>query len=142
MDKSLLSIISFIAEHHVMSLASRDIDEISVCSLFYVYVKDVNSFIVASDDKTTHIQHIKQNQNTAGNIVLETKTVGKIQGVQFKGDFLELKSEELKKLYFKKFPYSKLLNPKLWQIKVTHFKMTDNTLGFGKKIIWNLKDKQ
>jgi uncharacterized protein YhbP (UPF0306 family) len=30
------------------------------------------------------------------------------------------------------------MNPKLWQIKVEHFKLTDNTLGFGKKIIWKM----
>jgi len=28
------------------------------------------------------------------------------------------------------------MNPKLWQIKVNYFKMTDNKLGFGKKLIW------
>jgi len=137
MDKDLLKIDQFLQKHHILSLATSVGNELSVCSLFYVYIKDANSFVVASDDKTTHIKHIKQNHNIAGNIVLETKIVGKIQGVQFKGEFLELEDEELKKTYFKSFPYSKLLNPKLWQIKVTYFKMTDNTLGFGKKIIWH-----
>jgi uncharacterized protein YhbP (UPF0306 family) len=28
------------------------------------------------------------------------------------------------------------MQPKLWQIKVSYFKLTDNRLGFGKKIIW------
>ncbi len=136
MDKDLLKINKFLQKHHVLSLATSINNDISVCSLFYVYIKDANSFIVASDDKTIHIQHIKQNSSIAGNIVLETKTIGKIQGVQFKGEFFELKDEKLQKAYFKNFPYSKILNPKLWQIKVTYFKMTDNRLGFGKKIIW------
>ncbi len=72
----------------------------------------------------------------AGNILLETKTVGKIQGLQFKGEFKLLEDESLKKLYFKTFPYSLAMLPKLWQIDVSNFKMTDNRLGFGKKIIW------
>ncbi|MEA1955547.1 MAG: pyridoxamine 5'-phosphate oxidase family protein [Campylobacterota bacterium] len=137
MDKDLSKIDTFIQNHHVMSLATTVENELSVCSLFYVYMKEKNSFIVASDDKTTHIQHIKQNMKVAGNIVLETKTVGKIQGVQFRGEFIELQDDELKKLYFKKFPYALVLAPKLWQIKVKYFKMTDNTLGFGKKLIYN-----
>ena len=72
----------------------------------------------------------------AGTVVLETKTVAKIEGVQFRGEFLELEDEDLKRLYFKTFPYAIAMNPKLWQIKVNYFKLTDNTLGFGKKIIW------
>jgi len=133
---TLSKIDTFLQKHHVMSLATSFKDELSVCSLFYVYSKKLNLFVVASDEKTTHIQHIKNNSNIAGNILLETNTIGKIQGVQFKGKFLKVEDIELKKLYFHKFPYSKVLNPKLWYIEVTYFKMTDNNLGFGKKLIW------
>ena len=136
MNKDLEKIASFLDEHHVLSLATSSGDELSVCSLFYTYCKTSNSFIVASDDKTLHIEHISKNKNIAGNIVLETKTIGKIKGVQLRGEFLVLEDEELKQLYFKAFPYAKLMKPKLWQIKVNYFKMTDNNLGFGKKIIW------
>jgi len=137
MDKTLDKIDIFLQKHHVLSLASYHQGELSVCSLFYTYNKDLNSFIVASDNSTTHIQHIKNNNKIAGNILLETNIIGKIQGVQFRGDFLELQDKNLKKLYFSKFPYTKMLNPQLWQIKINSFKMTDNTLGFGKKLIWN-----
>jgi len=137
MSKDLENIVSFLDEHHVLSLATRDDEEISVCSLFYVYEKVSKSFIVASGDDTLHIQHIKQKSSVAGNIVLETKTVGKIQGLQFRGEFLLLEDKELSKHYYKAFPYAKLMNPKLWQIKVNYFKMTDNRLGFGKKIIYS-----
>jgi len=136
MSSDLEKISTFLAKHHVMSLATSVADELSVCSLFYIWDEKKLSFVVASSDDTTHIKHIKQNQNIAGNIVLETKTVGKIQGVQFCGRFLELQDDGLKKLYFKTFPHARVMRPKLWQIKVDYFKMTDNRLGFGKKIIW------
>ena len=87
MKKSLEKITSFLDEHHVLSLATSDSTELSVCSLFYLYSQITNSFIVASDDETLHIKHISKNKNIAGNIVLETKTVGKIQGVQFEVSF-------------------------------------------------------
>jgi len=136
MNKDLQKITSFLKQHHVMSLATCAEDMLSVCSLFYAYDETTVSFVVASNEETTHIQHIKQNQNIAGNILLETKTVGKIQGVQFFGEFIKPESEKLKEIYFKAFAHAKIMKPKLWQIKVNYFKMTDNRFGFGKKIIW------
>lgn len=129
-------ITAFIDSHHVMSLATTDKESLSVCSLFYAYDAESLSFVVASADATTHVLHTQKNPNIAGNILLETALVGKIQGVQFWGIFEELQSKKLKTLYFKKFPYALALNPKLWSIKVNRLKMTDNTLGFGKKILW------
>lgn len=136
MSENLAKIEQFLNEHHVMSLATSAFEELSVCSLFYAYSKEKNSFVVASSDDTVHVEHIEKNKNIAGNILLETKAVGKIQGVQFRGEFILLDDKELKKIYFKNFPYALALSPKLWQIKVNYFKMTDNKLGFGKKIIW------
>lgn len=120
-----------------MSLATTYLDNIDSCNLFYAFDKDSASFVVASSSETKHIQNILQNNKIAGTVVLETTTVGKIQGVQFKGEFLTLNKKELEKLYFKKFPYALSMSPELWQIKINYFKMTDNTLGFGKKIIWS-----
>ena len=136
MDSSLEKIEEFISKHHVMSLATSSEDELSVCSLFYAYDSSSQSFIVASSDETTHIQHILKNPQIAGNILLETKNVGEIQGLQFRGRFKKIQESKLKFLYFKAFPYALALNPQLWQIKVTYFKMTDNSFGFGKKLIW------
>jgi uncharacterized protein len=135
MSSDLDKIVNFINKHHVMSLATSADSELSVCNLFYAFNEKEVSFVVASSDDTTHIQNIVKNPNIAGSIVLETKTIGKIQGLQFKGEFLELKDASLKKLYFKAFPYALAMSPKLWQIKVDYLKMTDNNLGFGKKII-------
>ena len=136
MSSDLEKIVNFINKHHVMSLATSAGSSLSVCNLFYAFDEKEVSFVVASSDDTTHVQNIVKNPNIAGSVVLETKMLGKIQGLQFRGKFLELKDESLKKLYFKSFPYALALSPKLWQIKIEYFKMTDNTLGFGKKIIW------
>lgn len=135
MSNDLQRIVKFISEHHVMSLATTAESEVSVCNLFYAFDEKEHSFVVASSDDTTHIENILKNPNIAGSIVLETKTVGKIQGLQFRGTFSMLDDEALKKLYFKTFPYALAMMPKLWKIKIDYFKMTDNNLGFGKKII-------
>ena len=135
MSKNLDKIVSFLNEHHILSLATTNFRELNVCSLFYSYSREKNSFVIASSDTTAHIQDIFQNNKVSGNILLDTKVVGKIQGVQFKGICKVLEDDELKTLYFKTFPYALAMLPTLWQIEVKHFKMTDNRLGFGKKII-------
>jgi len=137
MQTSLKKIEAFLDFHHVLSLATSTNDELSVCNLFYAYDKQSSTFIVASSDDTTHIKHIKINNKVAGSVVLETKTIGKIQGLQFHGEFSILEDTILSKLYYKEFPASLVMKPKFWQIKIDSFKMTDNTLGFGKKLLWS-----
>ncbi len=137
MNKDLEKISVFIQKHHVLSLATTNGEELSVCSLFYVYSEEKLTFVVASSEETLHVKHILHNATVAGNIVLETKTIGKIKGLQFRGNMHELHDKSLKKLYFKAFPYALAMIPKLWQIEVDYFKLTDNRLGFGKKIIYS-----
>ncbi len=137
MDSNLEKISLFISKHHVMSMATTNNAELSVCSLFYAYDADKLCFVVASSDETLHVKHVLQNSAVAGNILLETDEVGRIQGLQFRAVMQEVHDDALKKLYFKTFPYALVMLPKLWQIKVNYFKLTDNRLGFGKKIIYS-----
>jgi uncharacterized protein YhbP (UPF0306 family) len=136
MPKKLEKIYKFIEQHHVMSLATHGEDGVDICSVFYAFLENQKSFVVASDSKTQHIQNIIFNNHVAGNILLETEQIGKIQGLQFRAKMQKLHNKELEKLYFKTFPYALALNPQLWEIKVEYFKFTDNRLGFGKKLIW------
>ncbi|OHD89168.1 hypothetical protein [Sulfuricurvum sp. RIFCSPLOWO2_12_FULL_43_24] len=124
----------FIHKHHLLSLASMG-DRLWCCSMFYAYDPLSVSFIVASDETSEHMKNVAQNLHVAGTVALETKTVGKIQGIQFVGvmDKAEKKAHEL---YFEAFPYARIMNPTLWVIRLDEVKMTDNTLGFGKKVTW------
>lgn len=134
MHDNLKKITDFLEKHHTLSLATCKGDTLSSCTLFYAYDKQTNSFIVASDTKTEHIQNVLENKNVSGTVHLETDVVGKIQGVQFKATMLTCKDE--RRVYLKRFPYALALNPTLWSIEVNSFKMTDNKLGFGKKLMW------
>jgi len=104
MKKDLEKISAFIVKHHVMSLATTNCESLSVCSLFYAYDENKLSFIVASSQDTLHVKHILQNSAVAGNILLETERIGKIEGLQFRGNMTLLEDSTLKKLYFKAFP--------------------------------------
>ncbi len=45
-----------------------------------------------------------------------------------------------KSLYLKKFPYAALADLNLWRMEAETMKLTDNTLGFGKKLIWQRQE--
>ncbi len=142
MDKLDKKITDFINEHHVLTLATSN-NNIPYCAnCFYAYNQEKNQLIFTSDENTKHINDTKNQKIIGGSIVLETKTVGKIQGIQFNGIITEATNNKYKtanKLYLKRFPYAILKTTKLWIVDLTFIKMTDNRLGFGKKIIWEKK---
>ena len=97
------------------------------------------SFIFTSGFETRHIKEVLQNSRVAGSIVLETSIIGKIQGVQFSGDLSLVEGSKAKQanaVYVKRFPFATLMNTTLWELRIDYAKMTDNRLGFGKKLIW------
>jgi len=80
-----------------------------------------------------------KNKNVAGTINTDVITVAKIKGIQFTGEFINpegAQKEEFYSLYYHKFPFAKAKPSPIWGINLTFIKMTDNTLGFGKKLIW------
>lgn len=126
----------FISAHHVMTLATSYDNIPQSCNLFYTYLPEKQLFVVASDPKTEHMQNVLINPNIAGSIVLETKAIGKIEGLQFKGLMSEA-DKSLGKYYFEAFPYARVMAPTLWVITLETMKLTDNRLGFGKKLNWS-----
>ena len=90
-------IAAFIHEHHVLTLATCFEDEAYCSNMFYAYLEDENCFIFTSDKETKHISDISHNIFVAGAVVLETETVGKIQGLQFQGIAFEATGDFKKK---------------------------------------------
>jgi len=132
-------IVDFLKEHHVLTLATSVENQSYCANCFYEYLEDDNAFVFSSDEDTRHIANVRQNNKVSASVVLETKTIGKIQGVQIVGEMITPEKEQLKKVnkaYLKRFPYAILKNTQLWVLNISYLKMTDNRLGFGKKIIW------
>jgi uncharacterized protein YhbP (UPF0306 family) len=133
-------IVDFIKRHHVLTLATVSGKGEPYCAAcFYAYDKERNRLIFTSDDTTRHAQEMIQNSNVACGITLETRVVGKVQGIQICGVAMR-GDEEDKRLYIKRFPYAALAPLNLWAIEPTYMKLTDNTLGFGKKLIWSSQE--
>ncbi|MBP3564845.1 MAG: pyridoxamine 5'-phosphate oxidase family protein [Alistipes sp.] len=130
----------FIKAHHVLTLATATLNgEPYCCNCFYAYDKESAAFIFTSGKETHHAQMMEQNSRVAASIVLETRTVGKIQGLQITGHIKTAKDSD-KTLYIKRFPYTAIADLTLWRLEADFMKLTDNTLGFGKKLIWQRQE--
>ena len=132
-------IIRFFRKHHVLTLATSMNDEPWCANCFYVYLEDENALVFTTDHETRHGKEFLKNKVVAGSVVLETPIIGKIRGIQFQGIVSEPKgelSERARKAYLMRFPVAMLMETHLWIVELTLIKMTDNRLGFGKKIVW------
>ena len=132
-------IIRFFRKHHVLTIATTVNDEPWCANCFYVYLEDHNALVFTTDLETRHGQEFLNNPQVAGSVVLETRIIGKIRGIQFRGEVSEPEGEMLekaRKAYLRRFPVAMLMDTHLWIVTLTHIKMTDNRLGFGKKLIW------
>jgi uncharacterized protein YhbP (UPF0306 family) len=132
-------IIRFLKRHHVLTIATAVNNEPWCANCYYVYLEDENVFVFTTDIDTRHGQEFLKNPFVAGSVVLETRIIGKIRGIQFQGQVSEPEGNLIEKAnnaYLKRFPVAVLMDTHLWIVKLTTIKMTDNRLGFGKKLIW------
>lgn len=136
MDKR---IVKFIEENKVLTICTSKDNVPYSASCFYAYDEENQRLIFSSENDTRHIEEALENTAVSGTINTENKTVAKIQGIQFTGKFINPDEEQQKafyQTYYKRFPFAKAKPAPIWAIELTWIKMTDNTLGFGKKLEW------
>ena len=120
-----------------------------VAHVFYAWMPDERCFVFTTDAGTRHGGEMEANSRVAAAIALETRTVGRVQGLQIEGLVHKtaapslstihhtLSIEKARRAYLKRFPYAAAAKElPLWILEPVHMKLTDNTLGFGKKLIW------
>lgn len=132
-------IVKFFRKHHVLTIATTVNNEPWCANCFYVYMEEENSLVFTTGDNTRHGKEFGLNTLVAGTVVLETMVIGRIRGIQFQGTVSEPEGELLskaKRAYLLRFPVAALMDTRLWIVKLTFIKMTDNRLGFGKKLVW------
>ncbi len=136
-------ILNFIDEHHVLTLATESNNQPYCSTCFYVFDRAITGFYFTSELNTKHAADMLKNPMVSAAIALETKITGKIRGLQIMGIVEMLKNEELKtarKKYIRKFPVATLSKLNLWILQPQWIKMTDNRLGFGKKLVWSVNE--
>lgn len=104
------------------------------CQVFYSYFPEDNSLLFTSGSDTRHIGEALSNPNVSVSIVLESKVVARLQGVQIEGIFGSAEEDSYRSAFIKRFPFIALSLGTLWRVGITSAKYTDNTLGFGTKL--------
>ncbi|NLA24733.1 MAG: hypothetical protein GX879_07180 [Bacteroidales bacterium] len=136
-------IIKFLKKHHVFSLATCNNNIPWLASCFYVYDDEKQNLVFVSNHDTRHFSEMLNNSNVSANIYHETKMIGKIRGVQISGKAIIAEDESelyCKSKFYKRFPYVRFYKTRFWILEIETIKMTDNRLGFGKKLYWYRND--
>lgn len=136
-------IVRFLRKHHVLTIATSVNNEPWCANCFYVFLEEEAAFVFTTDKETRHGKEFLLNPSVAGSVVLETRIPGRIRGIQFQGEVAEAEGdllEKSKRMYLGRFPVAMLMDTHLWVVRPKKIKMTDNRLGFGKKLNWSSED--
>ncbi|MFT3844127.1 MAG: pyridoxamine 5'-phosphate oxidase family protein [Lacibacter sp.] len=132
-------IVAFLQEQSVINFATSINNQPYCASCYYAYVPGNELLVFKSDSDTKHIEDALKNNKVAGTIVPDKLIKAKIQGIQFTGVFKAADGavgDVAKKAYLSKFPVAGLFRGNIWVVELSKVKFTDNTLVFGKKILW------
>ena len=94
-----------------------------------------------ADDRTAHPPRRADAEQRPGgrHHRAEAKSIALIRGVQYRAEAVLLSGEEAEAArarYCKRFPIAGAMKASVWRLDLHEVKMTDNTLGFGKKLHW------
>ncbi|MDR2882916.1 MAG: pyridoxamine 5'-phosphate oxidase family protein [Alistipes sp.] len=131
---------AFARRHHVMTLATVGAEGRPwVAHAFYAWVPGGRWFVFMNNPATRHGAEMAACPRVAAAIALETRAVGRLQGLQIEGAVRLAEGGELeaaRRAYLRRFPFAVVMEQAIWILEPGLMKFTDNTLGFGKKLIW------
>lgn len=129
-------LIRYLKKQHVLSLCAGEGDDFWCANCFYVFDEARMAFWLMTEPNTRHGVLMRRNPRVAGTVNGQPKSVLLIKGVQYRGRIQLTQQERALKAYQQRFPVAKKVSAPLWEIMLDELKMTDNALGFGKKITW------
>src|SRR5436189_4405502 len=131
-------ILNFLQKQACATICSVDEDGKPLCfSCFYVFNADEGLLYYKSAANTHHSVLLKNNPLVAGTILPDKLNALFVKGVQFEGAVLSAYHPDAANAavyYYKQNPLAMAIPGELWIVQLHHVKMTDSTLGFGKKI--------
>ncbi|CAI2536584.1 YhbP family protein [Serratia ficaria] len=130
---------NFIGKQHVLTLCAGNGMDMWCANCFYVFDAERMALWLMTEPHTRHGELMLQNAGVVGTIAPKPKTIALIRGVQYRAEAVMLSGEEdaqARARYCRRFPIAKAMKAPVWQLSLQEVKMTDNTLGFGKKLHW------
>ncbi|MDX5630635.1 MULTISPECIES: YhbP family protein [unclassified Brenneria] len=138
-DNDLGAIARYLKKLHVLTLCAGENSDLWCASCFYTYDEQQVAFYVMTELHTRHGELMSRQPQIAGTVSGQPKSVMLIKGVQFRARAERLEGEDeqqARTAYNRRFPIARAAHTPIWRLYLTELKMTDNTLGFGKKHRW------
>lgn len=131
---------AYLEKHDCANVCCVDEQNYPYCfSCFYAYNGDEKLLYYKSSLHTQHAAIIIKNPNVAGTVLPGKLNWHQVKGLQFEGPVLP-KGHPLTNnaaaIYYGKNPAALAMPGEIWAIRLNKVKLTDNSLGFGKKIHW------
>ncbi|HEJ9148039.1 TPA: YhbP family protein [Serratia marcescens] len=129
----------FIGKQHVLTLCAGDGLDMWCANCFYVFDAAAMALWLMTEPHTRHGGLMLNNSRVVGTIAPKPKSIALIRGVQYRAEAVLLSGEEAEAArarYCKRFPIARAMKASVWRLDLHEVKMTDNTLGFGKKLHW------
>ena len=134
------TIIDFLHEQNCASICCVDEAGKPYCfSCFYAFNAEAGLLYFKSSANSQHATLMKINLFVAGTILPDRLNKISIKGIQFEAIVLDTQQPLVKRtlgIYLKKHPLALAIPGEIWAVQINKIKMTDSTLGFGKKINW------
>lgn len=132
MDKR---IIEFMDGQKVATICCIDKENKPYCfSCFYAFDEEAQMLYFKTSSNTYHAPLLVIRPTIAGTIQPDKLNPLAIKGIQFTGTVVH--GDHASTVYHKKYPFALAMAGEVWAVDLHYIKMTDNTLSFGKKIIW------
>ncbi|WP_186371877.1 YhbP family protein [Yersinia aleksiciae] len=133
-------IIRFLRQQHVLTLCAGSGMDMWCANCFYVFDDKQMALYLMTEKHTRHGELMHVNPQVVGTIATQPRTVALIKGIQYRGEIVALSGDAeqtARQRYYRRFPVAKLASAPIWQLNLLEIKMTNNTLGFGKKLYWH-----
>ena len=136
---------NYIKQQTCASVCSIDGTGDPLCfNCFYAYDEQEQLLYFKSGTDTRHSLNLSLNPKVGGTILPDKMNKFHIRGVQFEGIVLlsgnGLQAKQASGRYYQTHPMALAMPGEIWIVQLNRIKFTDNSLGFGKKLIWQ-RDK-
>ena len=133
-------IVEFIQEQTCAGICCIDEAGKPYCfSCYYAFNAEKGLLYFKSSKASHHAALLLKTPAAAGTILPDKLSTLVVKGLQFEGILLDSGHPMAKNasvFYHKTKPMALAVAGEIWTIQIDSIKMTDSTLGFGKKIMW------
>ena len=130
----------FIFNQTVASICcTNNSGELHCFCCYYAFDANEGLLYFKTGDQNQHMLWMQQQPQIAGTILPDKLNKLQVKGIQFNGTLLpvgDVATRQASKRYHLKFPLALAIAGTVQTIRLDQIKMTDNSLGFGTKLIW------